>query len=141
MQESTEKESPLTSTEVADRVLGALERAADKTGSEVARVWPQMVRARQAEAISSIASSVVLPLVVICVAAFTLRMAGPKANWNEGEENTFTWLSIGAAALLLISFVGFLFVLLGGGFSKDIAAAIAPEGQYVREIVQEALGK
>src|SRR3990172_7592175 len=51
---------PPTATEIADRVLKGIESAAGVAGTQVARVWPEMVRARWAEGLATLALTCLL---------------------------------------------------------------------------------
>ena len=136
MQETKQKTVP-TATEIAERVLAGIESAAEKTGSQVARVWPEMVRARQAEAYWTLSASAILPLAIFTVAALRLRKTWPKAARGQCNENRDSVATLIAGAVMLVCAIVFAVSMKFN--AKEAAAIAAPEGQYVREIVRDAL--
>ena len=131
---------PPTATEIADRVLQGIESAAGVAGTQVTRVWPEMVRARWAEGVATLA----LTCLLVAAYGFILKRvwaivpAHLKANCRDAADRA------ALNAMLLVASIGVgigLFSFLLVWALPAFAAVLAPEGQYVREIVRDALGK
>lgn len=130
--------APPTATEIADRVLKGIESAAGTAGAQAARVWPEMVRARQAEGCVHVALAVIFSVV-----AWRLLRALWKSN-NAYIDKEKDDEKVGFSIFLCVLSSLLILVLLGCFLSNAIphaTAVVAPEGQYVREIVRDALGK
>lgn len=137
------KQAP-TAAEVAEKLLGAIQGAAEKVGSETARVWPGMVESRWAEAVWALGGNLVaLVLLVVATvwsARFAARVVAKHGNSNAPDDEAACVCSlllavvVGVAALITL-------ILLFTSRGSDFAVLVAPEGAYVRELVGQALGK
>lgn len=125
----------MTATEIADRVLKGIESAAGTAGQQAARVWPEMVRARHAEGIGVLTLLLLVTVAYIGAARFLWRRVIPHLHDHDQDEIVPPICAIFAMFAIPVC------ILWINCAPSTIPAVFAPEGQYVREIVAQALRK